>query len=337
MKIQHFLVFLYSMSAMPIMVFSQHTFSIVAVDTITKEVGSIGATCLSVDREGFEALIISELIPGRGAIHTQSYWNGTNQYNAYSQLSSGASPSDVIDWLTTHDVESNPGIRQYGIAAIDNKGQASAAGFTGNNCLNFKKHAVGPYYSIQGNILLGEYVIDSMESRFTKAQGSLADRLMEGLKGALIAGADSRCLSEGLSSRSSFLRVAKADDIDGLYKLDIHVPSIVDGRDPIDSLESLYKEWKILNTDHIQKTHSVALTLFYDAQENTITLQGDHELLLRIKHVELMPIGTHTSETLSAINEIKYKTPKNIPAGIYICIFRNAYSEILVSKKILIP
>ncbi|HOI32111.1 MAG TPA: hypothetical protein PLC47_05045, partial [Bacteroidales bacterium] len=61
---------------------AQDTFSIVAVDTITGEVGSAGASCLDNSAITGGAVIISDIIPGRGAIHTHSYWVSANQINA---------------------------------------------------------------------------------------------------------------------------------------------------------------------------------------------------------------------------------------------------------------
>ncbi|SVC36246.1 uncharacterized protein METZ01_LOCUS289100, partial [marine metagenome] len=49
--------------------YSQDTFSIVAVDPVTQEVGSAGASCIN------GSIIISDVHPGIGAVHTQSYWN----------------------------------------------------------------------------------------------------------------------------------------------------------------------------------------------------------------------------------------------------------------------
>ena len=49
------------------------TFSIVAVDTNTGEVGSAGGSCIA------GSIIISDLHPGVGAIHTQSYYLPANQ------------------------------------------------------------------------------------------------------------------------------------------------------------------------------------------------------------------------------------------------------------------
>ena len=49
------------------------TFSIVAVDTNTGEVGSAGGSCIA------GSIIISDIHPGIGAIHTQSYYLPANQ------------------------------------------------------------------------------------------------------------------------------------------------------------------------------------------------------------------------------------------------------------------
>jgi len=227
---------------------AQHTFSIVALDTVTGEVGGAGATCLSLDREGYQALIISHLLPGVGALHTQSYWHPVNQANGSVKLEEGLQADELMDWLVVNDAEGNPSIRQYGTAILGHHSGPSAAGYTGSNCLNSKKHVSGRYYSIQGNILIGNYVIDSMEARFLRSTGRLADRLMEAMRAAKIPGADSRCLSEGLSSRSSFIRVARPTDLPEEFYLDISVGSVRRGLDPIDSLDTRFAAWKIIQS-----------------------------------------------------------------------------------------
>ncbi|MBK9270072.1 MAG: DUF1028 domain-containing protein [Saprospiraceae bacterium] len=228
---------------------AQHTFSIVAVDTMTGEVGGAGATCLSLDREGYQALIISHLLPGVGALHTQSYWHPVNQGNGSVKLEEGLNAQELLNWLVINDAEGNPSIRQYGAAVLGPQSDPTAAGYTGANCLNSKKHVAGRYYSIQGNILIGNYVIDSMEARFLRSSGSLADRLMEAMRAAKIPGADSRCLNEGLSSRSSFIRVARPTDLPGEFFLDISVGSVRRGLDPIDSLDTRYEAWKTIQSN----------------------------------------------------------------------------------------
>ena len=89
--------------------FSQDTFSIVAVDPNTNEVGSAGASCIA------GSIIISDIHPGVGAVHTQSWWNPSNQQNASNLMNQGFSPDEIIDWLVENDVQNNASDRQYGV------------------------------------------------------------------------------------------------------------------------------------------------------------------------------------------------------------------------------
>lgn len=227
----------------------QDTFSIVALDTITGEIGSAGASCLdNIQFPGSNgAIIISDLLPGRGAIHTQASWNAVNQANARLKMEQGLSPQEVINWLKANDAQG--GIawvnRQYGIVDFDPQGHPRSAALTGNGCLNWKGHKTGTNYSIQGNILLGPEILDSIEARFLASTGPLSDRLMFALQGANVPGADIRCLQNGTSSLSAFLRIAKPGDAADSLSLDLNVPSLPTGMEPIDSLQRLYDQWKM--------------------------------------------------------------------------------------------
>ena len=185
-------------------------------------------------------------------IHTQSWWNSNNQLNASNLMNQGFSPEEIINWLIENDVQNNPSDRQYGVVDLINGGRSAA--YTGETCYDYKNHIIGSNYSIQGNILIGQSVLDSMESRFNNTIGSLATRLMEALQGAKVPGADIRCLDEGISSLSAFIRVAKLDDNESLY-LDINVNETSFDSfpllDPIDSLQTLFNIWYIENPDYM--------------------------------------------------------------------------------------
>ncbi len=224
---------------------AQDTFSIVAVDSVTGEVGSAGATCLQAPNPPQGALIISDVIPGKGAIHTQALWNANNQLYARNYMMQGYSAKEILYETNLSDWTGDSTIRQYGVAMFDSTGRPQAAGYTGVNCYDYKNHNLGPYYSIQGNILLGQQIIDSMETRFLNTTGSLAERLMASLQGANVPGADTRCMSEGVPSLSSFLRVAKPTDTDTSLYLHLVVKSRPYGMSPIDSLQTLYNTWKL--------------------------------------------------------------------------------------------
>ena len=223
--------------------YSQDTFSIVAVDPVTQEVGSAGASCIN------GSIIISDVHPGIGAVHTQSYWNSTNQNNASDLMDQGYTPEEIIEYLVENDAQGNPSIRQYGVVDLVDEGRSAA--FTGENCYDYKDHILGPTYSIQGNILLGQEVLDSMETNFLNTSGSLATRLMSAMQGAKIPGADTRCLSNGISSLSAFIRVAKPTNSEDSLYLHLNVNNTQPGIDPIDTLQDLFDDWYAGNPDFV--------------------------------------------------------------------------------------
>ncbi|MDQ3021485.1 MAG: DUF1028 domain-containing protein [Bacteroidota bacterium] len=214
---------------------AQDTFSICAVDPLTGEVGSAGASCVN------NSVIISDVHPGYGVVHTQSYWLASNQNYAHTLMDLQLSPQAIIDSLVLHDAQNNPAIRQYGIVDLINGGRSAA--YTGVNCFNYKNHVTRPTYAIQGNILLGQQILDSMESRFINTPGSLSNKLIAALQGAKIIGADTRCSSNNTSSLSAFIRVARPGDTLGVLYINLNVPNTTFGRDPIDSLQTLYNSF----------------------------------------------------------------------------------------------
>src|SRR5215217_117700 len=206
------LVFLLLFLCPVIIVKAQDTFSIVAVDPVTGEVGAAGASCLDLYAFPFFADdFISELFPGIGAINTQASYTPGNQASARDRMNAGDNPAQIIDWLIAHDVSGNADIRQYGIVRLV-KGSPQTAGYTGAACMDYKNHITGKTYCIQGNILLGRKVLDSMEARFNNEQGDLACKLMAALQGAKMIGADSRCTANGTSSLFAFVKVSKPAD-----------------------------------------------------------------------------------------------------------------------------
>ena len=216
---------------------SDDTFSIVAVDTVTGQVGSAGASCIQ------GSIIISDVHPGLGAIHTQSYWNAINQDSASSLMEQGYSPQEIIDWLIDNDAQNDPTIRQYGVVDLLNGGRSAA--FTGENCSDFKGHKVGDTYAIQGNILLGQSILDNMEEAFLTQYGTFEEKLMASLMAANVVGADTRCTPYGTPSISAFIRVSNSNNSEDSLFMDINVNNAPLTINPLDSLHVLYWDWKI--------------------------------------------------------------------------------------------
>lgn len=296
-------------------VFAQDTFSIVAVDTLTGEIGSAGASCLdNIQFPGSGgAYIISDILPGRGAIHTQALWNATNQNNARLKMEEGLSPQEIIDWLKVNGVGGAFGIqqRQFGIVDFNPAdGKPRSAGFTGTACLDWKGHKTGLIYSIQGNILLGPQILDSMEAHFLTAGGTLADRLMYALQGANVVGADTRCADDGTSSLSAFLRVAKPGDADDSLYLDLNVPSLPAGMEPIDSLQRLYDKWSL--TSAPDPGTSTRIRVFPNPAHDHITIQ-------HAPHGSIVDIYSVTGKKVwsSILYDTAYTIYPVLPAGVY--------------------
>ena len=214
---------------------AQGTFSIVAVDPITGEVGSAGASCIP------GSIIISDVFPGAGAIHTQAFYLSANQANARNRFLAGDSPQEIIDWLIANDVQGNPTIRQYGIVDIGPGGVPRSAGHTGVNTNDYKGHLLGPNYAIQGNILLGPEILEDMETMFLNTDGTLAHRMMAAMQGANVIGADTRCSPpRNSSSISAFVRVAHPTDQRPNFLLDLNINNSAQNVEPIDLLQQSF-------------------------------------------------------------------------------------------------
>lgn len=245
MKSKNIVLFIFSLF-MCCTAIAQHTFSIVAVDAQTGEIGSAGATCISGD-EG--VIVITDIVLGMGAIHTQSRYSPTNQSNARLRMLAGDTPQQIIDWLSTpaNDVQNDPSQRQYNVVSL-NAGSPLSAAFTGANTFAESIDVTGANYAIAGNILISEDVVTDMETAFNNTNGSLSVKLMAALQGAKRVGADSRCESLGTSSASAFIRVANSCDTDsslGNLSMDLHVWLPIGGGEifePIDRLQTAFDE-----------------------------------------------------------------------------------------------
>lgn len=307
---------------------AQDTFSIVAMDEETGEVGSAGASCVDLAAfPGFSDDFLGELLPGKGAINTQAFYNQTNQINARNRMNEGFTPSEIITWLALNDVNNQPQFRQYGIVGINN-GNVTAAASTGGSTNDYKNHMIGPNYAIQGNILLGQEILDSMEARFLRAEGDLACKLMAALQGANVVGADTRCAGNGTSSLFAFVKVAQPDDEfgDPSFVLSVRT-SDGDGIEPIDSLQVLFDlENDCMNPTSVNDNSVQSLINIYPNPTSdfiTIHLPENEVFTLSI----LNSVGQN-------IVQQKMTTPGNIDvsdfeAGVYtVMLFNDAYRHV---------
>ncbi|MBX7043289.1 MAG: DUF1028 domain-containing protein, partial [Ignavibacteria bacterium] len=275
-----------------------------------------GASCVN------DCTILTDVHPGWGVVHTQASWNPNNQNYARQLMDRRLPPQEIIDSVTARDATGNPSIRQYGIVDLFESGRS--AGFTGANCLDYKNHILGPTYAIQGNILSGQPILDSMRARFLRQSGSLADKLMAALQGANVIGADTRCASWNTSSKSAFIRVARPGDTLGTLYLNLRVLNAPFGREPIDSLQVLYNQWITTGVNQLgnELPSDTRLIGNYPNPFNpSTTIQFDiaHNVrvTLRIYDLSGREVEVLVDEYLSAGSYAKTFDARGLASGIY--------------------
>lgn len=192
------------------------TYSIAAVDMSTGQVGGAITSCVGTLDVG----IVYGSAPGKGVIHAQALLDqrGRAKTQAIELLQQGVAPSEIVAQLTAASFDASFESRQYGV--VDLMGRS--AGFTGADAQAYKHDQQGKAgafaYSVQGNILTSQKVLDQASAAF-EAQGcDLADRLMLALEaGAKNGEGDSRCTDQGIPSDSAFIEVDAMGEPAGSY------------------------------------------------------------------------------------------------------------------------
>ena len=181
------------------------TWSIVAVDPRTGEVGSAGASCTPF------VAGIARLVPGRGAVVAQAASNMAAKGQAAELIEAGRGAKSIIAVITAPGFDPSFSEQQYGVAVIGPDRRAQAAAFTGNATATARGHRVGATFAVQGNILVSDKVIDaSAAAMAATAPMPLAERLMRALEAGSRAGGDRRC--PGRTAQSAYLGVARPGD-----------------------------------------------------------------------------------------------------------------------------
>ncbi len=119
-----------------------------------------------------------------GAVATQAYANVTYGPGGLDLLRNHTA-MEVVEKLTSSDHLKEK--RQ--LAVVDRKGNVAA--FTGKQCNSYAGHVIGDGFSVQGNILAGQEVLESMASAMDGG-GKIEDRIMNSLIKAEEKGGDRR-------------------------------------------------------------------------------------------------------------------------------------------------
>jgi uncharacterized Ntn-hydrolase superfamily protein len=158
------------------------TWSIVARDPSTGQVGVAVATC---------AFAVGARVPfvatSVGAIATQAFVNPFYGHRGLELLRAGASAEDVVRIVTAAD----EGRGQRQVHAMDRDGRFAA--FTGGDCVPWCGHLVRDTFSVAGNMLTGQAVIEETAKAFEAASDlPLSRRFLAALKAGEQAGGDKR-------------------------------------------------------------------------------------------------------------------------------------------------
>jgi MYXO-CTERM domain-containing protein len=216
------------------------TYSIVAADTGTAEIGGAGTSCL----KGSDVYMIYGSVPGVGVVHTQATYEGSVHARSIELVAQGLSPLDVIRALTDETRDSDAQKRQFAVVNV----RGEVAGFTGSAARAFagdRAGSVGAFrYSAQGNILTSAAVLAQAAQAFEAPGCDLAARLMRALEaGADNGEGDNRCTaSRGIPSDSAFVQVDRPDQPAGSY-LELRVPSSGD-ENPLPLLRAAFDSWR---------------------------------------------------------------------------------------------
>lgn len=242
------------------------TWSIIIIDTRTREIAVGSATCLTsfdllrglpVVRVDVGAACAQSAIDG-GAVNRVRIWNG---------LIAGDDPQDILAVLASLDGSHQN--RQYGIVDV----QGRAVTFTGLQCGQFANGVTGRVgtlvYAIQGNVITGQPVIDQAEAAVINAPGGLPEKLMAAMEAARAMGGDGRCSCSNSdpngcgspppsftkSAHIGFMVVARRGDTDGTcstggcatgpYYMKFNVANQTFGApDPVIQLRERFDEWR---------------------------------------------------------------------------------------------
>jgi uncharacterized Ntn-hydrolase superfamily protein len=180
-RMKRLVLFVFVTLALAAQVRPVHTYSIVARDTKTGEMG------VAVQSHWFA---VGQIVPwaeaGVGAIATQSFVDPNYGREGLALLQSGKSAPDALREMLARD--GGRDVRQ--VAIVDARGRVAV--HTGAKDIPAAGHIEGEQFSVQANMMRNDKVWPAMAAAYRASKGDLAERLMAALEAAERAGGDIR-------------------------------------------------------------------------------------------------------------------------------------------------
>lgn len=166
------------------------TWSIIIIDTSTREIAVGSATCLT-SFDLLRGLPVVRVDVGAAAAQSSIDVGGANRVRIWNGLINGDDPSAILALLASVDPSHQN--RQYGMVDV----QGRAVTFTGTQCGQYASGLTGRsgslVYAIQGNVITGQPVLDQAEAAVINTTGGLPEKLMAAMEAARAMGGDGRC------------------------------------------------------------------------------------------------------------------------------------------------
>lgn len=216
---------------------SYATWSIIAVDRKTGQIGIVGASCT------FDVSGIASIVPGRGAIVVQAASNYFARMKGVNLMQNGATPEEILKAMRNQEFD--PENQQYGLVVLD--ANTVPLVYSGTQIADWNGEKVSDDFAVLGNILVGQEVVDKAYQAFNDNRDKpFAERLMLALKAGEEVGGDKRCGTQ--FARSAFMMVYQPKD-GAILKLAIQ--GIKHGGEPaVTLLNKQFEFWRKEENSH---------------------------------------------------------------------------------------
>lgn len=271
-----------------------HTYSIVAYDAATGEVGA------AVQSHWFSVgSIVIWAESGVGAVATQSFVKVDYGPLGLEAMNKGKKPKDILKTMVAEDEGRD--VRQ--VAMVDINGNVAA--HTGAKCIDYACDSQGDGFSVQANMMLKGSVCEAMEKAFKNTKGNLATRIMAALKAAEGEGGDIR------GKQSAAIKIVKAKRSEKPWEDVVMDLRVEDHPDPINELSRIvdvHNAYNDMNKGDLALEHGDTEAAMKHYQSAVNALPGRVEPIFW-QAVNLLSLGRQ-DEALPLIAKVFKESPQ---------------------------